>query len=271
MGGWRGGLWPLQRWPNSLQRKLVGGTQRRVEGRVLLGVEQVRSRRRRAIVFVRHHHDEQERFGPQEPLVLGGGGPAVGAQGARGGGERVLEAAARFAERRDARDRVFDLAGVVLHAADVRDVRRAGFEATGAAACRAARTGRRRSCRRSRRSPAIEPSPAPMSVLTTARCRSARPRRVFQALHQDREVHDQIPLKLGGLGRIVDHEQDIHVARRDIDVERARCCTRSRAAARRPAHARASPVTRVAFMTIECRRPSKSRSRKCVESRGERP
>ena len=32
-------------------------------------------------------------------------------------------------------------------------------------------------------------------------------------------------------------------------------------AATTPAHARASPVTRVAFMTIECRRPSKSRSR----------
>ena len=86
----------------------------------------------------------------------------------------VLEAAAGLAERRDAGEHVSRGCRVVLDAADVGDVGRAGGEA-----------GRRAGAARGvledavlaavASQPAIDPSPAPMSVLMTAMWRSGTP------------------------------------------------------------------------------------------------
>ena len=90
-----GGLAPLQRWPNSLQRKLAGGPSGESSVAFMLvsnrpesgGAEQSSS-------FVTITMIE-EGVGAQEALVLGGRAAAVGAERARDRGELVLEAAAR--------------------------------------------------------------------------------------------------------------------------------------------------------------------------------
>ena len=147
--------------------EVAGRAERRFEGRVRRGVEQRRAggaEQSSSSVTITMNRIG---LGPQEPLVLRRRRAAVGAERARDGGELVLEAAAGFAEGRDAAEHVFEIAGVVLDAVDVGDEGGARHRGRSSCRTRARCTGRCRSCRRSRRSPPIDPSPAPMSVLMT--------------------------------------------------------------------------------------------------------
>ena len=127
------------------ERRREGRCSARVESSLPGGAEQSSS-------SVSDEDRTGRRRGAGSPGSPAGGRAAVGAERARDRRQLVLEAAARLADRGDAREHVREVAGVVPVRAVVGDEGRAGREVGRGAGRRAACTGRCRSSRRSRRS-----------------------------------------------------------------------------------------------------------------------